>query len=191
MWAELYQTKLDDIPYDIRDMVDLGLYTEEEALKKCFEIKNIKETNMRNTKDIPVDHGVRIVDYKVYNNKTVVVWFSDGTYEKATCNEDDNFDFSHGVEVCCLKHMYGASNYKFMIKDFMRQIKGVDKEKENKKLQEELIARKRAKNARRKERSRAKRRAERVSEMKEAYLKAMNEYNKTHVLDSEIIDDLK
>lgn len=151
-------------------------------VKKYKTIKDNEETKMKD---------VKIVDYKVYNDKVVVVWFDDGTSEKATCNEEDNFDLSHGVEIACLKHMYGAENYKAMLKDFMNQIKAVDKAKEDKKNLEELIARKRAKNERRKARTRANRRAERVSEMKEAYLKAMNEYNKTRVLDSEILDDLK
>lgn len=144
-----------------------------------------KEISMKNTKD------VKIVDYKVYNNKVVVVWFDDGTNEKATCFESDEFDLERGVEVCCLKHMYGTSNYKSMLKGFMKQVKAVDKAKEDKKQQEELIANKRAKNARRKAKTRAKRRAERVAEMKEAYLAAMNEYNTHGVQLEELYDDFK
>ena len=118
----------------------------------------------------------KIVDYKVYNEKVVIVWFDDGTKEKATCCEDDKFDLERAIEVACLKHLYGAENYKSMLKGFMKQIKAVDKAKEDKKKEEELVANKKAKAAKKKAKYKANRRANRVAEMKEAYLAAMKEY---------------
>lgn len=124
----------------------------------------------------------RIVDYKVYNNKAVNVTFKDAvgvkpTVEKAVCNDEDNFDLRRGLEICVLKHVLGEDTYKQIIKEIERQIKAIDKAAEDKKAQEEMIARKKAKNAKRKARRQEKARQERITEMKEAYLAALNEYN--------------
>lgn len=129
---------------------------------------NIKEKDMKN---------FRIKDYKIYEDRAVIVEFEDGTQEKAVCNEDDKFDLEYGVQLCVLKHIFGADEYKSMIKTAMNQIKRINKEKENKKKEEELIARKKAKAARRKARRLERKRKERVEEMKEAYLAAMKEYD--------------
>jgi hypothetical protein len=125
----------------------------------------------------------RIVDYKVYNNKALNVTFRDGfnkehrnEEEKAVCNEDDKFDLRRGLEICVLKHILGEDKYKQIIKEIDRQIKTLDKEAEDKKALEEMIARKKAKNAKRKARRQEKARQERINEMREAYLAAMREY---------------
>ena len=158
-------------------------------VEKDKTIKGNEETKMKD---------VKIVDYKVCDNdgvKTVVVEFEDGVKEHAVCCKEDVFELERGIEVCVLKYILGFDNYKYILRESMKQVRLIDKTRkeaaEKAEKEKELINRKKAKAARRKERSRAKRRAERVSEMKEAYLKAMNEYNKTHILDSDIIDDLK
>lgn len=118
-----------------------------------------------------------IVDYKVYNNKAVAVTFEDGTEEKAVCNEDDNFDLERGVEVCVLKHVLGVDKYKELVREANRQIKAVDKAIEDKKAEEEMIARKKAKAARHKAKRLERKRNARIAEMKEAYLGAMLAYD--------------
>ena len=142
----------------------------------------------------------KIVDYKVYNNKAVHVTFKDAVgkaheEEKAVCNEDDKFDLRRGLEICVLKHILGEDKYKQIIKEIDKQIKALDKEAEDKKALEELIARKRAKNAKRKAARQAKQRQERIDEMKEAYLAAMYEYSAASIpdfdIDFEIEDYLK
>lgn len=143
------------------DMIE-GLASEVETKK------NIKEKNMKDFK---------IKDYKVYEDTALIVEFEDGTKEKAVANEEDRFDLERGVEICVLKHLYGVDGYKSMVKKAMNQIKAVDKAKEDKKKEEELIARKKAKAARKKARRLERKRKERIAEMKEAYLAAMNEHD--------------
>lgn len=121
----------------------------------------------------------KIVDYKVHDNdgtKSVVVEFGDGTKEHAVCCKGDTFELERGVEVCLMKHIFGETEYKSMLRKSMKQIKEIDKAAEDKKKEEELIARKKAKNEKRKARHKANRRARRVAEMREAYLGALKEY---------------
>lgn len=146
--------------------------------------KNTKEKNMKDFK---------IKDYKVYEDTALIVEFEDGTKEKAVCNEDDKFDIERGITICVLKHLFGVDGYKSMVKKAMNQIKAVDKAKEDKKKEEELIARKKAKAARKKVRRLERKRNERIEEMKTAYLAAMKEHDKDDIsaaLD-DILDDLK
>lgn len=121
----------------------------------------------------------KIVDYKVCDNdgvKTLVVNFEDGSREHAVCCPEDEFELARGVEVCVMKHIFGRDNYKAMLKNAMRQIKAVDKDKEEAKKEKEMITAKKASAARKKTRYKANKRKKRVAEMKEAYLAAMREY---------------
>lgn len=124
----------------------------------------------------------KIVNYEVHDNdgvKTVVVEFGDGTKEHAVCCKEDTFDLRTGIEVCVCKHVFGGNDkYKSALRSAMSQIKAIDKAKADKEKEEELIARKKAKNERRKARHKANRRARRVAEMKEAYLAALREHEK-------------
>ena len=117
-----------------------------------------------------------IVDYKVYNNKVVIVKFEDGTEEKATCMDGDNFDLETGVGVCVFKHLMGSSEYAKTIRTAMKQINAVDKAKEEKKQLDEMIAKKRENARRKKDKTRENRRQRRIADMKEAYLAAMIEF---------------
>ena len=142
------------------------------------ENKVVKEKDMRNFK---------IVNYKKYEDKAVILEFDDGTEEKAVCCEGDKFELERGVEVAVLKKIFGAEGYRNMLKTAMNQIADIDKAAEDKKKNEEAAAKKKAKNDARKARRREKKRAARVEEMKEAYLNAMKEYGSTNVN----VDDLK
>lgn len=150
---------------------------------------NVKEDNMKK-----INTNFKIKDYKVYEDRAVIVEFEDGTKEKAVCNEDDKFDLERGITICVLKHIFGADVYKSIVKTAMNQVKAVDKAKEDKKKEEELIIRKKAKAARKKTRRLERKRKERVAEMKEAYLSAMHEYVNTafcRMYEPESLDDLK
>lgn len=175
------------------------------VLKECngFYVDGMFEELVEETKKVQArkkDSGVdmknfRIVDYKVYNNKALNVTFKDAvgvahTEEKAVCNEADKFDLERGLEVCVLKHILGEDTYKQIIKEINRQIKAIDKAAEDKKALDEMIARKKAKNARRKAARQEKARQDRIDEMKEAYLAAMIEYGSADIQDFDI-DDLK
>lgn len=147
-----------------------------QALMKAIVGKTYnEEKNMRD---------FTIVDYKVYDNKVVVVKFEDGTEERAICCESDNFDLERGIEVCTLKHIFGVDAYKAFLKKAMKQVKAVDAAKEEDKRNKEMIAKRRAAAARRKARYKANKRQRRVNEMKDAFLAAMKEYNSTETAES-------
>lgn len=118
----------------------------------------------------------KIVDYRTYENVVVIVTFEDEkgnrTDVKSVCNDGDIFDLERGIEVCVFKYLYGDT-YKNTIKEAMRQIKAVDKAKEDKKKEEELVARKKAKAARKKAKRLAQQRQRRIDEMQEAFFGAM------------------
>ena len=137
----------------------------------------------RNEKDKDIMKNFKIKNYKTYENRVVVVTFEDGKKEKAVCNEDDKFDLTYGVGICVLKHIFGASEYKSIIKTAMKQIKAIDKAEEVEKERKELIERKRAKAARKKAKRKEKERSERIEEMAEAFLKAINECGSDYELE--------
>ena len=168
---------------------DIGFVETEDcvySVNNNCEVELLERANIKETKNIKEKikdmKNFKIVDYKVYNNKAVNVTFKDAvgkpeTEEKAVCNEEDKFDLSRALEICVLKHILGEDTYKQIIKEISRQVKAIDKAAKDKKELEEMIARKRAKNARRKARRQEKARQERIDEIKEAYLAAMIEYN--------------
>ena len=119
-----------------------------------------------------------ITDYKVFNNKVVVVWFDDGTTEKATCDKLDVFDLERAIEVCIVKKKFGGSNeYNKTVRRAMKQIAAIDKNKKLEKEEQELLAKKKAKEIARKIKRIEKKRQEQIDMMAEAYLKAMFAYD--------------
>ena len=119
----------------------------------------------------PMDN-FKIIDYKTYDDKVVILKFDDGTQEKAVCADSHEFDFERGVEVCVLKHVLGSA-YRTALKKSMKQIKEVDEDKKKEKEAKEIAKRRKVKAEKRK----AKKRERRIAEMKEAYLSAMYEYH--------------
>ena len=151
------------------DFKEHPFYLSEEMIEGLV----LENNNIKIKENIMKDF--KIVNYKVYEEKAVIVEFEDGTKEKAVCYEDDDFDLERGIEVCVLKHIFGSDKYKSILKTAMKQVNAVDKAKEDKKTSEEIAARQKAKEERRKARRKEKRRKERVSEMTEAYLAAIKE----------------
>lgn len=44
----------------------------------------------------------------IYNGKTTIVFFRDGTKEIATCTEEDNYSKEAGVAQCIAKKLFGS-----------------------------------------------------------------------------------
>lgn len=82
----------------------------------------------------------RVVDYKVYddengNPKAMVVFFSDGSKERAVCEDGDTFNEEHGISVCVTKRMmseegYGTKFYNAIIRDAIKAKKRNEQEKQ-------------------------------------------------------------
>lgn len=139
-------------------------------------IEGLADDNKKGNEEEKKMKDFKIIDYKVYDNKVIIVEFDDGTKEKAICCDTDSFDFERGVEVCVLKHVFGEDGYKSILKEAMKQIKAVDKSKGDKQKEQEIAKRRKDKAEKRKARRIENRRKRRVAEMKEAYLAAMKEY---------------
>lgn len=60
-----------------------------------------------------VGGGVDIADIQVYNNKVVKVVFSDGTFTKSVCGENDTFDLDIGITICVIKKMAGKDGHRW------------------------------------------------------------------------------
>lgn len=60
-----------------------------------------------------VNGGVDITDIQIYNNKVVKVVFSDVTFTKAVCGENDHFDLDIGITICVIKKMAGKNGHKW------------------------------------------------------------------------------
>ena len=128
-----------------------------------------------------------IVDYKIINNTVVIVTFSDGTTEKAVCDENDTFDFEKAIEICvCKKRFGGSKEYNNAIKKALKQVTSIDNKKKIEAEEQERIAHRKAKYAERQAKRKAKRRQEQVNIQSEAFFKAMvmyDEYAMDNVMD--------
>ena len=73
---------------------------------------------------------VKIKDYKIINDKVVIVTFVDGTTEKAVCDPEDTFDLERAVEICICKKMFGGTKaYNDAIRKALKQIDAIDKKR--------------------------------------------------------------
>lgn len=128
-----------------------------------------------------------IVDYKIINNTVVIITFSDGTTEKAVCDENDTFDFEKAIEICvCKKKFGGTKEYNNAIKKALKQVHSIDDKKKKEAEEQERIAHRKARYAERQAKKKAKRRQEQVNIQSEAFFKAMvmyDEYAMDNVMD--------
>ena len=131
-----------------------------------------------------------ISDFKIINNSVIITTFTDGSVERATLNSCDTFDLEQGIAVCMFKKLFssisdgnGSSIYnKFVeygIKSF-KSISMLEFKAETDKQRKIAEAKSKAEKARRKrEKREAKKREAEIEIQKEAYLRAMREFNDT------------
>ena len=138
---------------------------------------------MKKTTNITVP---TIKEYKVINDKVVIVTFTDNTTEKAICSEEDTFDFDKAIEICVLKKVLGGtSTYNTILNKAHKNISNIKKneEKEAKRQAEETL--RLQKLAEKKQANKAKRVAKKVEEQiaitSAAFLKAMVDYDRIQV----------
>ena len=64
----------------------------------------------------------KVKNYKTFNDKVVVVEFTDGTKTKAVCDNEDNFSLDAGLAICLLKKaMGGSDNYNKYIRKLIKE----------------------------------------------------------------------
>lgn len=132
------------------------------------------------TKEIRLEGlmAFKIKDYKVINNKVVVVEFTDGDVQKAVCMPEDEFSLDQGIEVCVMKHICGGkAKYYKVLKEAQKQIIKLDETAKKKAEEENRLAQKQEKDNAKRAARRERARQARIAEQKEAYLLALKEYN--------------
>ena len=77
-----------------------------------------------------------IRDVKVVKDKVIIVYFVDGTQEKAVCAEGDTFSVENGISICLMKKLLndmcgcsGAGIYNNLVRHAMKKV-GAGKKKE-------------------------------------------------------------
>lgn len=189
---------------DINGLVDMSFNNSIDDIIKTVKMKSCKEPVLMGTDEtlknisnrlkgenkMGVGTDIELIirkikDYKVFNNKAVVVYFMDGTTEKAVCDENDVFDLERAIEICVLKKYFGASNYASICKSSMKKIKAIDENKAVLAEEEIRIAKKKEKNAKKKAERIAKRkyaeRQEQIAIQSAAFLQAMKDYDQLAV----------
>lgn len=82
--------------------------------------------------------NIEIKDVETHNNRVVLVRFSDGTFTKAVCSDNDIFDLDTGITVCVLKRLLthdpkkkndGAKKYYKILKSAHKIVEEKEKEK--------------------------------------------------------------
>lgn len=58
-----------------------------------------------NKKETKMDKKFYVTDVITHNNKVVIVKFSDGTFTKSVCSDNDTFDIDVGISICLLKRL--------------------------------------------------------------------------------------
>lgn len=119
-----------------------------------------------------------IADYKVINDKVVIVTFKDGTTEKSVCHGDDIFDLERAIELCiCKKKFGGNKDYYAAIRKALKQVRDIDTKKKKDAEEKERIANRKAKYAERKAKRMAKKRKAQIDLQTESFVAAMMKYN--------------
>ena len=119
-----------------------------------------------------------IVDYKVINDKVVIVTFKDGSTEKSVCHGDDVFDLERAIELCiCKKRFGGNKDYYAAIRKALKQVRDIDTKKKKDTEEKERIANRKAKYAERKAKRMAKKRKAQIDLQTESFVAAMMKYN--------------
>lgn len=125
-----------------------------------------------------------IIDVSVVNDRVVFVTFTDGTKERAVLTADDQFSLEQGISICVTKKLLsmktdnnGSSVYNKIIKEGLKVVedkkKKAEAEKQEKQVKNNRIKKLEAKKARK---ANAAREAQ-IEIQKEAYLRAMREFN--------------
>lgn len=119
-----------------------------------------------------------IADYKIINDKVVIVTFKDGSTEKSVCYGDDVFDLERAIELCiCKKKFGGNKDYYSAIRKALKQVRDIDTKKKKDAEEKERIANRKAKYAERKAKRMAKKRKAQVDLQTESFVAAMMKYN--------------
>lgn len=138
-----------------------------------------------------VNGGVDITDIQIYNNKVVKVVFSDGTFTKAVCGENDQFDLDIGITICVIKKMAGKDGHKWYNNLIRKAHAVMDHNTEAKKMEQDISNKAKERNKKEQERRKAgkeKAKQEQIDIHSEAFLKALKEWKELEEQHSKVVD---
>lgn len=119
-----------------------------------------------------------ITDVKVHGS-TVLVTFADNTKSVAVLDNEDAFNLEQGISICITKKLLGEcgnSIYNKLIKRAFKVIKQNEQAEAKKEEEKAEAEQKKAKALKRHQKKQAKKREERISEMAEAYISAIEHF---------------
>lgn len=136
----------------------------------------------KSTVTLPIkkEPHTKIKDVKIIvENKVVEVLFADGDKQKSVCREPDVFSLETAISICITKHVLGGSNlYNKAVRNGLKYYENKLKKAEAEEKEKERIEKRKAKLAAHKKRRAEKRKEEQIETQKEAYLRAMRDFNK-------------
>lgn len=144
--------------------------------------------NGHRLKDIELIDG--IADIQVLNKKVVIVTFTDGDTKKAILDTYDTFNIEQGIAICIMKKYFskisngnGSSVYNKLVEYGMKTYNEIFTSKSKSEVEKQENEAKEKRNAdkakRKREKKAAKKREAEIEIHKEAYLRAMREFNDT------------
>lgn len=136
--ANNVELRYDDTDFYKTHHLTYDINIDDEALKKIVISKVADEIRRKPNLDI--------VSVK-YNDRTVIMHFSDGTYTKAVCTENDVFNLDYGIMVCLLRKMTNDSkehrSYKRMMRDIRKTATEIVQKPKKKKKEADVIEQRR------------------------------------------------
>lgn len=135
---------------------------------------------------VPFYEDVRVIDSN--GTKVTIVYFGDGTFEKAVCHKDDTYSLEQGISICVTKKILseitglnGTTAYNRLIRKALKTMKDNRKAEEKAKQESAAEELRRKKAAQKRQRRLAKiaerKREEAIEIQAEAYRRAMKDFN--------------
>lgn len=178
------------MPYNLNLGIDNPFNFFTNCIGTSHKVESVKETDIgltvTTTKQpkgsiLPynlLDILSKIKDYKIYNGKALVVWFTDGSFTKAVVSDGEEFDFYTGLMVCLFKKYLGengSKKFNKMMEVAMKKLGDIDKNKE-KQAEEQALAEKKRRKADMKRKAKAlKKKEEAIDIQKQGFVRAMQE----------------
>ena len=122
-----------------------------------------------------------VANVEIYNDRAIKMTFIDGTFTKAVCSENDNFDLDVGITICAMKRLLGTNsdNATKMYNRFIRHVHSVMEKNALEEVAEEARKAKEKSRRRKAELKRAakklKAREEQIDIQKQAIIRAQKE----------------
>ena len=137
-------------------------------------VKHYKDGFFKNERCLMPD----VTDIKIHN-KTVVMTFSDNTKTVAALDSEDTFSLEQGISICITKKLLGENGgtiYNKLIKRALKVKKQNEAAVVKQEKEKEEAKQRKAKALERHQKKQAKKCESRISEMAEAYIRAMKHF---------------